>query len=265
MREQAAWLGADGMPDALRPAMLAVAGAGFHNRLLTAMDPEDRTRLLPHLVSVPLQRDDVLLQPGEQLGRVLFIEEGIVSIIGQADSRRVEIGIVGREGLAGVEAVLGVDSSPYEHLVQLEGQAFQIEAGRLQEAMRDSLPLRSLMLRFAHTVRLQSAETAISNGSQTIDRRLARWLLMYRDRTDTDDVSVTHKFLAIMLGVRRAGVTEAIHRLEGERLVKAKRSSLTILDRTRLNSFAGAAYGLAEAEFDRLIPRPDSIRKSSDG
>jgi CRP-like cAMP-binding protein len=224
------------------------------NRLLSAMPSADRARLGSLLVPVLLNRDDILLRPGERIATVIFIERGIVSIIGQADGRRVEIGMVGREGLAGVEAVLGVENSPYEHLVQLDGHGLQLEIGRLAEAMRESAHLRSLLLHYAHIARLQAAETAVSNGSQTIDRRLARWLLMYRDRTDGDDIAVTHKFLAIMLGVRRAGITEAIHRLEGERLIKARRSSLLVLDRPRLESFAGAAYGLAEAELDFLIP-----------
>jgi CRP-like cAMP-binding protein len=229
-------------------------GLRSSNRLLQAMASEDYARIAGELVPVALNRDDMLLGPGARLSRVLFIEEGIVSIIGRSDDRRVEVGMVGREGLVGIEAILGIDRSPYEHLVQLEGRAREIDMGRLGEAIRDSTLLRDLLLRFAHVARVQGAETAVSNGSQTIDRRLARWLLMYRDRTDSDDVLVTHRFLAIMLGVRRAGITEAIHRLEGERLLRARRSSLSILDRGRLERFAGSAYGLPEAEFRRLIP-----------
>lgn len=218
------------------------------------MASADYARIAGDRVPIPLNRDDVLLGSGARLSRVLFIEEGIVSIIGRSDDRRVEVGMVGREGLAGVEAILGIDRSPYEHVVQLGGRAWELDIGRLGAAIRDSIPLRDLLLRFAHVAHVQAAETAVSNGSQTIDRRLARWLLMYRDRTDSDDVLVTHKFLAIMLGVRRAGITEAIHRLEGERLLRARRSSLAILDRERLERFAGSAYGLPEAEFRRLIP-----------
>lgn len=222
------------------------------------MASADYARIAGELVPVPLKRDDVLLEAGAHLSRVLFIEQGIVSIIGRSDDRRVEVGMVGREGLTGVEAILGVDRSPYEHVVQLDGRAWELDIGRLGGAIRDSNPLRDLLLRFTHVARVQAAETAVSNGSQTIDRRLARWLLMYRDRTDSDDVLVTHKFLAIMLGVRRAGITEAIHRLEGERLLRARRSSLAILDRDRLERFAGPAYGLPEAEFRRLIPEAGS-------
>jgi CRP-like cAMP-binding protein len=228
------------------------------------MAAEDYERIAAALVPVPLGRDDILFKPEDRLSSILFIEEGIVSIIGRSDDRRVEVGMVGREGLAGVEAILGIDRSPYEYLVQLAGRAMKLDAGSLGEAINASIPLRDLLLRFTHVARVQAAETAVSNGSQTIDRRLARWLLMYRDRTDSDDVAVTHKFLAVMLGVRRAGITEAIHRLEGKRLLRARRSSLSILDRQGLERFAGTAYGLPEAEFRRLIPEGSPAKPAED-
>ncbi len=109
------------------------------------------------------------------------------------------------------------------------------------------------MLRYAHLFQLQTAQTALSNGSYSLEERLARWMLMCHDRMDGDEFPITHEFLAFMLGVRRPGVTTTVHILEGAGMIKARRSRIQILDRAKLEEAAGESYGAAEAEYRRLI------------
>jgi CRP-like cAMP-binding protein len=112
--------------------------------------------------------------------------------------------------------------------------------------------VRALLLRYAHVFMVQVAATALADGRYSIEQRLARWLLMCHDRNG-DDLALTHEFLALMLGVRRPGVTESLHILEGERMIKAQRGLITILDRQKLEARAGDSYGTPEAEYERLI------------
>ena len=134
---------------------------------------------------------------------------------------------------------------PAEHLVE-------------PVAIESSRTLHALLLRFVQVFNTQVAATAMSNGDSVIGQRLARWLLMCHDRIDGDELPLTHEFLSIMLAVRRAGVTEALHLLEGAGIIKARRALISILDRERLDEMAGDSYGQPEAEYERLIPKPGS-------
>jgi CRP-like cAMP-binding protein len=119
--------------------------------------------------------------------------------------------------------------------------------------MEASPSLRRLLVHYAHTVWVQTAHTALSNGRFTTNERLARWILMSHDRLDGDDVPLTHEFLALMLGVRRAGVTTSLHILEGEHMIRATRGNITVRDRAKLLAMAGDSYGVPEAEYHRII------------
>jgi CRP-like cAMP-binding protein len=122
------------------------------------------------------------------------------------------------------------------------------------EAIIDERPaVRKLLLRYAQVTSIQASETAFANAEHTVEARLARWLLMCHDRLDGNDIPITHEFLSIMLGVRRAGVTTATHVLEGNGLIRAKRGVITVLDRERMEGLADNSYGLPESEYERLI------------
>jgi CRP-like cAMP-binding protein len=239
-------------------AVRAVAGEvmsrSSRNRLLAALAPEDRALLDPHLEAVTLNQKDVLVEPNQPIEHVYFFEGGLSSEIALSpDGERIEVGCVGREGLSGVPVVLGVDRTPHRSFIQIGGPALRMKAIDLQEAMEASRALRALLLRYAHVFMIQIAATALSDGRYTLEQRLARWLLMGHDRVSGEDLPFTHDFLSLMLGVRRPGVTEALHILEGERVIKAQRVLITILDRPQLERKAGGSYGVPEAEYERLI------------
>ena len=184
----------------------------------------------------------------------VFVEVGAISAVAQtAGGRRIEVGIIGREGFKGVPLLLGVDRTPHESLVQIEGEALRVPSATFLDLLGRRPAIASLLLRYAHVFHVQTAQTAVSNGSYTLEERLARWLLMCHDRVDGDEFPITHEFLATMLCVRRAGVTTTVHVLEGLGTIEARRSRIRILDRPKLEAVAGDSYGIPEAEYRRLI------------
>ena len=204
-----------------------------------------------------------LVEPGQPIEAIYFLEGGICSIVAKQErGEEAEAGLFGREGMSGTPILLGSESSPHRSIMQVNGNtALRLHADRLREACERSRSLRDLLLRFAQTLNVQAAETAVVNAHYTLSERLARWLLMCHDRTSGDDIGLTHEFMAVMLGVRRSGVTVTLHTLEGTGAIKTRRSTVMITDRARLEDIAGPSYGAAEAEYARLI-RP--LRKSND-
>jgi CRP-like cAMP-binding protein len=229
----------------------------FHNKLLQSLPDADVALLMPHLTAVTLANRQELERPNKPIKDVFFPESGIVSVVSNgARKKQIEIGIIGREGMTGVVVVMGDDRSPRVTYVQVLGHGFRIAADELRRAMGESATLRNALLHFAQTFMTQAMQTAISNGSAKLEERLARWLLMAHDRVDGDELPLIHEFLALMLGVRRPGVTIAIHSLEAQGLISNKRSNITIIDREGLEEVANASYGIPEAEYERLMKTP---------
>src|SRR5215218_5305408 len=234
-------------------AMAHLQQASVRNRLLSALNPDDFGLLRPHLEPVALDLRQWLIEAGEPIQHVTFPEHGIISILADTSEGRIEVGLIGPEGMAGLPVVLGIDRSPHGYLVQAAGEALRITAQDLRTALRHSPSLHARFLRYAHTLMVQIAETAYANAGFTIEARLARWILMTDDRLGRDELPLTHDFLSMMLGVRRPGVTTAVQNLEGNRLIRAKRGSITVLDRTGLEGVADSAYGASEAEYARVM------------
>lgn len=224
------------------------------NRLLAAMAPADYELLLPRLQPAVLELRQVFEKPNEPIQAVYFVEHGMASVVANTRrDRKIEVGIIGREGMSGVTVVLGITQSPNETFVQVAGAGLRIGADHLRAAMDESATLQPFLLRYAQALMVQTAQTALANGRARIGERLARWLLMAHDRSDGDDLPLTHEFLAIMLGVRREGVTIALQRLEGVNLIRARRGLIVILDRNGLETCADGSYGVSEVEYERLI------------
>jgi CRP-like cAMP-binding protein len=237
-------------------AMSQVGQSTLRNRLLRALSPQDFALLQPHLEPVSVSRGDVIAEANRPIERIHFPEHGIASIVADtSDSRRLEVGIYGREGMSGTAVLLGSDRTPHENFYQVAGSAMVLPTDDLRRALGQSQSLQALLLRYVEALQIQTAYTALSNGSSTIEERLARWLLMCRDRTDDDELPLTHEFLGIMLGVRRSSVTLAIQVLEGAKVIQARRGHLKLLDRAKLREIAGDSYGRPEAEYERLIAR----------
>jgi CRP-like cAMP-binding protein len=226
----------------------------LNNRLLTALSPQDFALLAPLLEPVDLFRDYVLAIPNTPIRDVYFIESGMVSVVAEkADGRSIEVGVYGRDGMGPSTVLLGSDQTPHHQYMQIGGTVLKLSTSDFLAVVERSATIRQLMLRFIHVFMTQTAQSALVNGSSIIEERLARWVLMCRDRLDIDEFPITHDFLSMMLGVRRSSVTDAIHLLEGDALIKATRGNIRILDRARLERAAGASYGVPEAEFRRLI------------
>jgi CRP-like cAMP-binding protein len=234
----------------LSPAAGNVTG----NRLLAGLCVGDRALLEPALEPVLLEMRQVLEMPGELISHVHFVETGLVSMIGvnRAD-RRIEVGMVGYEGVTGMGAVLGVDRATNEALVQSSGTALRLPTNALHEIMSKSPVFSALLLRYVHVFLMQANHTAIAAGRGKIPERLARGLLMWHDRVRADHLSVTHDFLALLLGVQRPGVTVALHELEGQGLIRSMRNAVRILDRKGLELAANGLYGTPEAEYESLL------------
>ena len=228
--------------------------SGIRNRLLSILTPADFALVAPFLEAVELERDYVLVTPNKPIEYVYFIESGMVSVVAEkADGRSIEVGVYGRDGMGSTTVLLGSDQTPHHHYMQIAGDGFKLKTPDFLNVVAQSKSFQLVMLRFVHVFMTQTAQSALVNGSSVIEERLARWVLMCQDRLDAMEFPITHDFLSMMLGLRRSSVTDAIHLLEGEMLIKATRGNIEILDRDRLVRAAGASYGVPEEEFRRLF------------
>jgi len=223
------------------------------NRLLAGLTPGDFASIQTHLEPVELELRQVLINPNQPIEHLYFPETGYASVTTNGHGSKIEIGIIGREGVVGVPVALATDRIPFEVFIQLAGRALRITTAQLEQAIAASPTLHRSLLRYAQALTVQTSGTAFANAEHTVEMRLARWVLMCHDRIDGDEFAITHEFMSMMLGVRRAGVTTATHILEGNGLIRAKRGSITVLNREGLLALADDAYGLPEAEYERLM------------
>jgi CRP-like cAMP-binding protein len=226
----------------------------YRNRLLRVLAPADLDLLWPHLRFGALTLRQVLEEPNKPIKDLYFPESGLMSVVARTGpDRSIEVGLVGREGVTGLSVVMGGDRSPNETMVQGAGSGFHISTEEMRLALVTSETLRTCLLHYVQAFLTQTCQTALSNGRAKLEERVARWLLMVHDRFDGDAFPLTHEFLALMLGVRRPGVTMALHLLEGAKLIRSTRGLVTVLRRDGLVEAAAGSYGVPEAEYERLI------------
>ncbi len=231
-----------------------VTPARARNRLLAKMSAQDLALVAAHLEDITLKERQVVEVPNKPITHVYFVETGVVSVVAvNAEDHRIEVGVIGREGMTGSPLVFGDDRAQHSAYMQIAGSGKRIPAPAFVAAMNQSQTLRALVLKSAQAFMIQTAHTALANGRAKLEERLARWLLMAHDRLDSDAVPLTHEFLAVMLGVRRAGVTVALHSFERRGLIATKRGQLTLINRTGIEEVAGSFYGIPEAELKRLM------------
>jgi len=224
------------------------------NRLLAALSPMDLALLQPHLRSLAMAVRHEIERPNRRIDAVYFMDSGIASVVAvQADETQVEVGLIGSEGMTGIAVVLGGDQSPHSTYIQIAGEAQCIKAAELRKALRASETLTGLLLKYVQAFNVQTTHTAIANARAHLSRRLARWLLMAHDRIGDTTLPLTHEFLALMLGVRRPGVTEALQSLNRQKLIENGRNKIVILSRNGIEKLAGNSYGVPEKEYRRLI------------
>jgi CRP-like cAMP-binding protein len=217
--------------------------SGSTNRILARLSRADIALLKPHLAPVDLPVSTQLETANSRIATVYFIERGFASVVANGSGKRgIEVGIIGREGMTGIAVVLGHDRSPYETYIQAAGSGQRISGASLRKAMGQSVRLHRSLLRCAHAFLIQTAQTALANGRSTMEARLARWLLMADDRIGGGEVPLTHRFLAVMLGVHRPGVTKTVQSLERRGLISAGRQVITIIDRNGLIRMSNGSY-----------------------
>ncbi|MCF7991535.1 MAG: Crp/Fnr family transcriptional regulator [Thiohalocapsa sp.] len=226
----------------------------FDNRLLAALPEQDRRWILSHCDRVELRRGEMLGEPGGRISAVYFPTESFVSLVTPpADHTGLEVWLVGNEGMIGAPLVLGVDLTPLHSMVQGAGPAWRMSAEGFGEALRRSEALHRTLDRYLAVLMGQAAGMVACTRFHLVEERLARWLLMSRDRAHSNRFHVTHEVLAAMLGVRRAGVTRAAMALQQCRLIQYRRGQVTILDGAGLRAAACGCYGTVEAIYDRIL------------
>jgi CRP-like cAMP-binding protein len=221
--------------------MMQSSPVSSRNRLLAALSPPDLALLRPDLEPTPLALRQILETANEPITHSYFIEHGLASVVA-GRRKRIEVGLVGFEGMTGLAVVLGSDRSPNENFIQVAGEGSRIASDKLRAAIGRSQSLQRVLLEFANTFLNQVSTTALSNGTASIEERLARWLLMAHDRLEDDEIPLTHEFLSLMLGVRRAGVTVALNALERKGVTRLMRGHILIMDREELKETANGIY-----------------------
>jgi len=217
--------------------------AAIQNLLLAALPRKSYAELLPALTPVVLKFGDVLYEPRQSIDQVYFPGNSMVSLLTLVeDHLALEVGLVGLEGVVGAPLALGVERSPVRALVQGGGSALRMSAGSFRSALRRSPLLQRSLLRYVHALMSQVTQTAACNRFHLVEARLARWLLMTRDRMRSSEFRLTQDFLAHMLGVRRVGVTEAAGALQRRKLIEYSRGVIRILNDRGLEAAACSCY-----------------------
>lgn len=224
------------------------------NLLLQGLSHADHELVSPHLEPVTLAQGAILETAYQPPKHAYFLLDGVASVIAfKKDGRQIEAGLFGYEGMSGISAITGGTCSPVDIFMQIAGSAVRIELAKLAELQRISWDLHAHLLLYLHSILIQVSQTALSNRRDTLEGRLARWLLMCHDRIEGNLIPHTHDFLALMLGCRRAGVTVGTHMLEGKGLIRAQRGQIIILDRNGLAVEADGSYGVSKDEYIRLF------------
>jgi CRP-like cAMP-binding protein len=223
------------------------------NQLLQLLSAADLALLEPNLIALSMTLRAPFENPNKPIESIVFPSTGILSVVAKQNGSEAEIGLIGCEGMSGVSIILGDRRSANATYVQVAGDGRQISSQHLRAAMDESRSMHGVFLQYVQAFMTQTAHTAIANGRAKLPERLARWILMAHDRVPGDRLPLTHEFLALMLAVRRAGVTEAVHDLASRELIKASRGEIVVCNRKGLEKIAGAFYGVPEAEYRRLL------------
>ncbi|MDT5156781.1 MAG: hypothetical protein QOC99_1929 [Acidobacteriota bacterium] len=215
---------------------------------------EEYERILPHLESVSFSLGEVVYESGGQMTHVYFPTDAIVSLLYLMENgASAEMGVAGCEGLVGLALFMGGDTMPNRAVVQSAGEAVRMKAKVLQDEFKRGGEFQRLLLRYTQALITQMSQTAVCNRLHTVEQQLCRWLLLSRDRLDTDELVMTQELIANMLGVRREGVTAAAGRLQEQGLISYVRGRIRILDRPGLETTVCECYQVVKDEYARLL------------
>lgn len=246
----------DRQPDEQETTPADVQDIPVGNRLLAAIPAEEYAQLIPHMEGFEPPHQYVFYEPDEPITHVAFVVSGVASLLmlGQGDDA-VEVGTVGNEGMVGIPVFLGQDSTPSRALMQVPGTVLRMPAADFRELVVDvpGSRLQVVLQHYTHALMIQMSQGVACNRLHSIEQRAARWLLMTRDRVGGPTFPLTQEFLAQMLGVRRAGVSEVASTLHKEGLITYTRGIITILDAAGLEARACVCYRIIRDEFSRML------------
>jgi CRP-like cAMP-binding protein len=228
--------------------------ARITNSVLRSLPPKENQRMLAASEQVRLVYGDVLCESGKPIRHVYFPNSGVISLLTPLDGHEsVEVGLVGREGMAGMGLFLGSGVSPVQMLVQGSGSATRMKATSFRNEIKRSPALQLGLSHYLYAFMAQVAQTAACNRHHQLGQRLARWLLMTQDRLQSNEFRLTQEFLAHMLGVRRVGVTRAAGLLQEKKLISYRRGNIAILDRKGLERASCRCYRDVNNLRDRML------------
>ena len=224
------------------------------NQLLALLPLAEYQRLHALMRPVDLDFRQVLYPTGAPIEHVYFLNRGTASALTvMEDGSAIEVATIGNEGMVGLGALLADRTSPNKVIIQIAGDALRMDADVLEQEAKSDSPLRRLLLLYQTAFLTQVSYSVACNGLHPVQQRCCRWILMTHDRMDSDEIPLTHEFLGIMLGVRRASVTEVLGPLHEKGLVNNGRGTITIVDRGGLEKLACECYRKVKSEFDRLL------------
>lgn len=227
------------------------------NLLLSGFAPDDQRLLKPHLIRQNVNAGKLLQKRNCPIRRVHFVESGLIATMAHVAHRASSgIGFIGRRAMAGSCVAIGVDNAPFDKLILMSATIWSIDRTVFDDAMNASNSLRNRILRFIYANSLLMIQMGLVKAHCDMKTRLAFLLLTAHDSVDGDDLLLTHEMIGSLLGVRRASATIALHELEGNGFINSTRGRVTIRDRQGLEHLAGAYYGAAEAEYERLLKGP---------
>jgi CRP-like cAMP-binding protein len=231
----------------------STAGNQVGNKILLSISDREYALVLPHLEFLDMPHHLSLYEPGQPLEFLHFPNSGMVSlVIATEDGRTVEVGEVGKEGFAGVQAAVGINKNQVREIVQIAGNGFRVKIGALKSLLEAAPELQRILTRYAVVQGMQFAQTAACNRLHNIEQRLARWLLITQDRVDSPTLAITHDFLATMLGTDRPTVSLAAGILQDKQIIAYTRGAVQILSRAKLKECTCECYGVIQ-QYNREI------------
>jgi CRP-like cAMP-binding protein len=229
-------------------------GQAPRNAVLSRLPAEQLAALADDLTQIDFEVRQVIYESNQPIRHAYFPETGMVSIVSLMENGdSIEISTIGREGVVGTVLVLEADVVPFRSFIQMAGYGYRMDASRFKHHVARSAEFRRLILRYHAAFVTQTMQGVACNGLHNVQQRCCRWLLLARDRADSDEIALTHEFLALMLGVRRASVTEVLRPLQDAGLVSSNRGTITILNRTGLEADSCECYRAVVDQLDRML------------
>ena len=226
--------------------------SSFRNRILNGLLEETIARLRPDLEAIDMPLGFKIFEPDEKIPFVYFPENSMASVVANTDDGQcVEIGVIGYEGAAGLDVVFSVDSNPHDCMIQLADGAHRIRTDKVRAEFAMGGDFQARILLFNYQLMAQVSQTTLCNRLHQVEARLARWLLMCRDRAESNVLLLTQEFIATMLGVTRVSVSVAATALQSLKLIKYSRGRIEILDNPGLEEFTCECYAAVKKEYDR--------------